>query len=201
MLTTATDAHGTAENSYMVSAILHNRPLWYGVPVCAYFIVSVVWFEHDCLSGWFENLCGNTHRSIIASYCQFIVQWMCMLSTLWRHHEHSIMDGKELQRQMYPGIGQNSTIPHWGWEGSFDKIVAKGKGKMQAYWFWTHTRLLQCQSYDQTDWPEDMTDISSFTPLQHSNASMLFLCSTSSIIALISIIRTRTPSRWASLAG
>jgi len=28
MHTTATDAHGTAENSYMVSAILHNRPLW-----------------------------------------------------------------------------------------------------------------------------------------------------------------------------
>jgi len=53
MHTTATDAHGTAENSYMVSAILHNCPLW---------CVSHILFP----SGISPNL-GTTASSCITS--------------------------------------------------------------------------------------------------------------------------------------
>jgi len=49
---------------------------------------------------------------------------MCMLSTLWKQYEDGILDGKQSHSGMYPGVGQNSAIAHWGQEGSLDHTMA-----------------------------------------------------------------------------
>jgi len=90
-----------------------------------------------------------------------------------------------------------------------EKIGAKGKGESQMYWVQIYIALIPpgCSGvgamtkligYDQTDrlWPNWSATGYGRLLFFHTVATQLWVyCSTSRIIALISIIRTRTPSK------